>query len=251
MVGRRPQGRSGSVPTWPAAMIGAALATGCQHAPPKAPSAGLRQELAAAAVDWDDPRLQAVAEALQASGRPLAELQAAAAQQMAGRGAPTSQLVLARQDDPDLALEIGLLAPARCALAGPAPALVLCSRALIDFQNAPVALASGELLLVSGRALRQVRVVEVLVLDCSGRLSALAVDRRGRAFSATAAAPLAGPAIVEVMVESERGREVAALWQVTAGQGATPDAACPATRPASVEIAIAAAGGDPADPAAT
>jgi len=236
--------------TWRVTLV-ALLATACQHAAPTPTPADLRQQLHDVEIDWDNPRLQAAADALQRSGRPLIELQTLAAQQLAAQAAPGSQIALARDDDPELAAEIALLAPARCATAGPPPALVLCSRALVEFDNAPVVLAAGELLLVSGRALRQVQLVEALLLDCSGHVSALPIEQRGREFTLSARAPLAGRNLVELMVESERGREVAALWEVAAPSGAASTAACPATQPASAGDTARLQGTDPAQPEAT
>lgn len=229
----------------------ALCAAGCQHAAPTPTSTPdeLHQQLAGADIDWDSPRLQTAIDALQRSNRSLIELQALAPQQLALAGEPSSQLVLGRADDPQLAAEIGLLAPARCAAAGPAPALVLCSRTLLEFERAPVALAPGELLLVSGRALRKVLLSEAWLLECNGRLSTLSLEQRGREFTVSSQAPLKGHNIVELMVETERGREVAALWEVAVSGYEKSD--CPATQPATAGDTAKIHGDDPADPTAT
>ena len=176
-------------------------------------------------VTWDDARsAQALSALLSVAPTPpdLARLQAEAGQAMARAGQPVSIVLLTSAKDPQLGARLHALAPARCARDASGQ-WVLCSRARVDFLSAPSHLEVGERLHVRGRLLGASRVHSGLLQGPDQAITALDVRLEGRDFFLRSAAELgAGLFRVELLVTTEQGREVAALWWLVVGRGRAP-----------------------------
>ncbi|MFH1809171.1 MAG: CAP domain-containing protein [Pseudomonadota bacterium] len=221
------------------AVLAALGGLACAGGTPEHPS--LRTQLEDSDLAWDDPRHVAAARSLAAAQLDDETLRARAPQALAEAGAPASLVAVVRGDDPDLHAALARLAPARCGQAGSSPTLTLCSRVLVDFTRLPTRLRPGEPLHIEGRVLGSARLREVLLLTSEGVLHALPVQAQGRDFSIETNAPRAmGWHTLEVMVSTERGVEVAALWDLKVGDAAPLELFRDAPDPADGDAGTAA-----------